>query len=115
MGRLCGQLTTPAEEKKLHRLSVGNTGFIEDVALLLGDVLLLQHLVGKMQIMWLRDLNVSLFMETHAHIIPHERQPLHGHGHAAENIDTRAHEDDLHVPLLDAGHRAEDSINMHGV
>jgi hypothetical protein len=57
-------------------------GYLGDVALMLGDVLLMKHLVGKHVSLRANDGNVSVFLETHQHLIPedveHESVPLLG-------------------------------------
>lgn len=42
--------------------------FLTHVALTLGDVLLLKHVMTKLSNLWSRDFNVSLFVEGHAHL-----------------------------------------------
>jgi len=67
-------------------------GFLTDIAMMLGDVLLLKHLITKIKSLATHDLTLSAFIETHSH--------LHSSSHADHSHHRDGDGDGDRVPIL---------------
>lgn len=72
---------------------------LQNIALTLGDALLLRHLLMKFLALATRDVNVSLLLETHVHLHPHDSG--HGHGDAAGHTVRHSDEEQPLLPAAD--------------
>ena len=82
------------------QITLKNHAIVTDVALMLGDCLLLRHLIGKWAALRTRDVGVSLFLETHVHI----GRAHSGGGDGADEHTVLLEEGAGAVQAGDAGH-----------